>query len=322
MSGYAGSDRLLGRGGDDTLIGGTGDDTLSGGSGSDVYMFGLGDGHDSIFDPEANDSPRSDDINVLRFGEGIASSDVRGTGNGSDLILTVQSTGESVTLWSWRNPAYDHVSRVEFHDGTIWEEATLSAAAMNVVGTDGDDDLQGRALADILTGMAGNDDLIGWGGDDTLIGGTGDDTLSGGSGSDVYKFGLGDGHDVVSNNVFGDPHQPGDIDIVRFGEGIAASDVHGAMSGLDLVLTVLSTGESVTLSQWNNSPTTMKPMSSSTMDRCWTWRRWRSMSTVPKETISWRVRIKPTSCPVTPVVTDCLVGAVTTHLSAVRATTH
>ncbi|MBK9021013.1 MAG: hypothetical protein IPL72_13890 [Sulfuritalea sp.] len=195
--GYAGNDWLIGRGGDDTLIGGTGDDALSGGSGSDVYMFGLGDGHDSIFDPEANDSPRSDDINALRFGEGIASSDVRGTGNGSDLILTVQSTGESVTLWSWRNPAYDHVSRVEFYDGTVWDEATLSAAAMNVVGTDGDDDLQGRALADILTGVAGNDDLIGWGGDDTLIGGTGDDTLSGGSGSDVYMFGLGDGHDVV-----------------------------------------------------------------------------------------------------------------------------
>ncbi|MBK9021012.1 MAG: hypothetical protein IPL72_13885 [Sulfuritalea sp.] len=94
------------------------------------------------------------------------------------------------------------------------------------------------------------------------------------------------------------------------------------MSGLDLVLTVLSTGESVTLSQWNNSPdnheTHVEFHDGSVLDLAAL-----AVNVDGTEGNDFlRVRIKPTSCPVTPVVTDCLVGAVTTHLSAVRATTH
>lgn len=54
-----------------------------------------------------------------------------------------------------------------------------------LVGTSGNDRLQGGIWADKIHGLAGNDLLIGSGGNDTLYGGTGADDLYGGAGSDV-----------------------------------------------------------------------------------------------------------------------------------------
>ncbi|MEO1744015.1 MAG: hypothetical protein AAFR99_19650 [Cyanobacteria bacterium J06629_9] len=55
LSGDAGDDLIYGDAGDDILMGVTGDDILvgdnfSGGSGSDLFVFGLGDGTDTILD--------------------------------------------------------------------------------------------------------------------------------------------------------------------------------------------------------------------------------------------------------------------------------
>ena len=50
MSGGLGNDRLFGGQGNDTLIGGPGDDSLSGGTGNDVFVFGPGDGADTVTD--------------------------------------------------------------------------------------------------------------------------------------------------------------------------------------------------------------------------------------------------------------------------------
>jgi Ca2+-binding RTX toxin-like protein len=115
-----------------------------------------------------------------------------------DLVLTVQSTGESVTLVQWRDPAYEHVSRVEFADGTVWDEAALEALVPNI-GTAGDDYLIGTDLTDVLSGFAGNDALFGLAGDDLLDGGAGDDNLYGGDGNDTYLFGRGDGQDTIDS---------------------------------------------------------------------------------------------------------------------------
>ena len=53
-----------------------------------------------------------------------------------------------------------------------------------VTGTDGDDDLVGTAVADVLGGGIGNDKAAGAGGGDWLYGGDGNDTLDGGTGID------------------------------------------------------------------------------------------------------------------------------------------
>jgi Ca2+-binding RTX toxin-like protein len=64
----------------------------------------------------------------------------------------------------------------------------------------------GTANADVMTGTSADDDFDGMAGMDALIGGAGNDTLSGGedfdflsgdAGNDVYRFGIGDGADVI-----------------------------------------------------------------------------------------------------------------------------
>ena len=50
MQGGPGNDRLFGGQGADTLAGGPGDDSLAGGSGADVFVFGPGNGADTVTD--------------------------------------------------------------------------------------------------------------------------------------------------------------------------------------------------------------------------------------------------------------------------------
>ncbi|MBQ0822698.1 hypothetical protein KBI52_21155 [Microvirga sp. HBU67558] len=57
---------------------------------------------------------------------------------------------------------------------------------------DGDADVIGNGLDNILTGNDGKNLLVGLAGDDTLDGGTGADTLRGGLGDDVYRLAGGD----------------------------------------------------------------------------------------------------------------------------------
>ena len=75
-------------------------------------------------------------------------------------------------------------------------------------GSDANETLNGKSLADHLYGGAGNDIVNGQGGadylegndgTDTLEGGLGNDTLLGGSGSDVFVVGLNAGRDTILN---------------------------------------------------------------------------------------------------------------------------
>ena len=68
-------------------------------------------------------------------------------------------------------------------------------------GTDGDDVLEGSAVADLIRGLGGNDTLFGYAGDDSLRGGSGNDFLEGMAGRDVFDG--GGGNDVMYVNVEG-----------------------------------------------------------------------------------------------------------------------
>ncbi|MGB0343730.1 MAG: hypothetical protein ACPGGG_09920, partial [Parvibaculales bacterium] len=76
-----------------------------------------------------------------------------------------------------------------------------------IIGTNGNDALEGTQAADILRGGAGHDVLYGGAGDDVLHGGAGADILVGGAGDDVFVLELGDGFravDVVTDFSAGD----------------------------------------------------------------------------------------------------------------------
>ncbi|WP_237737027.1 putative Ig domain-containing protein [Serratia fonticola] len=234
LEGWAGSDRLLGRGGDDKLFGGAGNDVLDGGAGndelhgdmgSDTYRFGRGDGHDVI----TEGTWQTGDTDRIEFKAGVAPSDVRleyvhsinGWQVSDDLRITLRDTGETLTVKNHFTPGYSYaVEQIVFADGTVWDMDMIKS--LSLLGGDGNDELRGfNERDDLLEGGAGNDKLIGLSGNDTLVGGAGDDVLEGGSGSDTYRFGLGDGQDVIIEDYINGAGE----DVVELGAGVTPANV-------------------------------------------------------------------------------------------------
>ena len=103
-----------------------------------------------------------------------------------------------------------------------------------MLGGDGNDTLEGRALDDTLYGGIGSDTLYGGTGNDVLYGGTGQDTLHGDAGADT-QFG-GDDQDIfVLDDGFG-------ADVIYGGEGGVDVDTLD-LSGLGTGVTVTYTGD-------------------------------------------------------------------------------
>ncbi|MEM7061659.1 MAG: TIGR03118 family protein [Cyanobacteria bacterium P01_B01_bin.77] len=97
LSGDAGDDLIWGDAGDDILMGVTGNDILvgdnfSGGSGSDLFVFGNGDGTDTILDFEVG-------IDRIGLVEGeLVFADLSLTQDGNNTLLGVTSTGETLAV--------------------------------------------------------------------------------------------------------------------------------------------------------------------------------------------------------------------------------
>ncbi|MEZ5616210.1 MAG: putative Ig domain-containing protein [Rhodocyclaceae bacterium] len=238
-------DVLTGQGGDDVLVGGAGHDVLDGGAGNDAlhggggvgwnsqaydwygegdtYRFGRGDGHDTVFEV----SWLQEETDRIELKAGITADDVwlervrsvNGWQVNDDLRITIRDTGETLTV---RNHFIESnryaVEEIGFADGTVWDAEAIKSRSL--VGEAGDDELRGFSdRDDVIEGGAGNDRLLGLSGNDMLIGGAGNDTLEGGDGGDAYRFGLGDGQDVIDErNTAGE-------DAVEIAAGIAPADV-------------------------------------------------------------------------------------------------
>ncbi|WP_460086126.1 beta strand repeat-containing protein, partial [Roseibium sp. LAB1] len=117
--GRAGTDNIFGGTGDDTIIGGTGNDSLNGGDGSDLFMYGLGDGSDTI---NAGMGAGWTDVIDLGGGPGVTSAGEYGTDwtvtitNGS--IETTDFEGGQLDLSQDADGYIDFAdgSRVNFND--------------------------------------------------------------------------------------------------------------------------------------------------------------------------------------------------------------
>ncbi|MDT2021207.1 calcium-binding protein [Methylocella sp. CPCC 101449] len=179
------NDSLSGGSGADILNGKGGDDTLQGNGGDDVYLYASGDGNDVIFD-------WSGTTDILRLTD-LNADDITVSRSGSDVLITVNATGQTITLSYQLLSQYetDGIERIEFADGSSWD----------------------RAMIDAIRGTTGNDTLYGTQGrPDSFIGGLGNDTLEGISGSDTYIYSSGDGSDVINDNS----GSTSDVDVLRF----------------------------------------------------------------------------------------------------------
>ena len=88
LSGGAGRDTLEGGVGDDILMGVTGRDTLKGGAGNDIFVFGNGDGRDTIVDYQDG----QDRIGLVE-GE-LIFDDLKFNQRGALTFISVSATGE------------------------------------------------------------------------------------------------------------------------------------------------------------------------------------------------------------------------------------
>ena len=222
VQGGNGNDYLDGSTGNDILVGGAGNDTMIGSGGDDTFRIGLGEGVDIVRDYGDwwNGYGGNDKIEL---GAGILPGDVTVTqaNSGSDLVLTFAGGG-SVTIQNTINDSGNRIEQVVFDNGTIWTHADLMTRA--TAPTSGNDSFYGGYDNDTLSGGDGNDTLDGRRGNDILIGGTGNDLLIGSEGSDTYRFGIGDGQDVVQE--YGQWwNGSGGTDVVELGAGITAADV-------------------------------------------------------------------------------------------------
>lgn len=129
--------------------------------------------------------------------------------------------------------ASDDQAAPEVGSETVTTETHEYNQALNLVGTDGDDDLSSDGL------------------DSLIAGGTGDDTLTGGAGSDFYLFNAGDGHDTIVESG-GDPQS--DRDVLLLGGGISPEDIWFERSLDDLRISVLGSDDTVTVRDWFADP--------------------------------------------------------------------
>ena len=298
ISGGTGNDILMGGDGDDVIEGDAGDDSISGGShntfhgwysgaGNDTFVFGLGDGQDTIYD---NDTTTGN-FDRLIFGAGINPADVRVQRMGSDAILKLAGTADQVTLHgAFQGDAVSEwtIEQVVFADWTVWDAGTLKAKSLlatemadNIVGfsdaeviaglggndsidgAGGNDTIEGGEGTDILTGGAGDDTLLGGAGDDSIHGGIGDDTIDGGAGNDsvsgelhnttnAWYAGAGNdtylfGHGDGQDIVYDNDSTAGNLDRIRFKAGVLPADVQVAREGDRLVLKITGSTDQISV---------------------------------------------------------------------------
>jgi Ca2+-binding RTX toxin-like protein len=113
LRGLGGNDTLRGGAESDTLEGGEGNDRLEGGLGADIYLFGRGDGQDTLVDTDASAGVQD----VLRFGRDIAAEQIWMRKLGNNLEITLIGSSDKVTVSNWYLGADRHVEALELADG-------------------------------------------------------------------------------------------------------------------------------------------------------------------------------------------------------------
>ncbi|WP_167383017.1 calcium-binding protein [Pasteurella oralis] len=224
-----------------TLDGGTGNDILYGSYNNEIYHFDVNFGQDHIYECRQGKAYSNvlDSYDVIRFGEGIAVSDIQFIRDNNHLVLAHRNNVDRITVHNYFidwTPHYK-VNEVIFADGTTLDREQIEAKVIRygsengdkLFGTNSAETINGKGGNDYIDGKGGNDLLVGGSGDDTLVGGIGNDILLGGAGKDSYLYYAGHGIDVVKTNGGGD---------VLFFQNIKRSRLSFHRNGNDLIALV------------------------------------------------------------------------------------
>lgn len=222
-----GINTLAGLGGDDILVGGSNINTFQGGTGNDELDGSLGI-LDTVEETGVfNSMILSNSQLVVDDGINVYTDTLLGI---EQAELISDFTG-NVTIDASAFSGFTLIRATQTATGTI--NALLSGSGgSNIVGGDGDDDIQGSDGVDILYGGAGEDTLQGGGQDDMLFGGDDNDSLQGGNRHDTL-YGE-DGDDILRGGNGEDTLYGGEnADTLRGGNG---DDILNGGNGIDRVL--------------------------------------------------------------------------------------
>ncbi len=205
-----------------------------GSDGKDLFVFKTGNGIDAILGFKKDDKIRFED--VTDFGDLTFEVDA----SESTITIRYDDSDNKIVL---RNAA-DLIDGNGNHLLTAGNFHFILANAVpdgsELIGSGGNDLLDGGEADDILRGGMGDDILEGGGGGDILRGGMGDDILEGGGGGDILRGGMGndileggDGNDTLKGNEGDDILDGGrGDDILRGGKG---DDILSGGEGRDLL---------------------------------------------------------------------------------------
>ncbi|MBE9061112.1 calcium-binding protein [cf. Phormidesmis sp. LEGE 11477] len=202
-----GDDALVGyTASDDVLQGDAGNDTLDGNSGQNTYIFGRGDGVDTIL------SNYNTGVDTLKFKEDISPEDVlfrrehRNTSlSRNKLYFEIEDTSDQIIVESQFFSGDNYgIDKVVFADGTTWTRAYIESQL-----------LQSTAGDDILTAYHVRENSP----ENLLDGGAGNDILNGRNGQNIYRFGRGDGVDRITSNY------NTRVDILQLKDDISPTDI-------------------------------------------------------------------------------------------------
>ena len=152
-----GDDTVIGWEGDDLINGGAGDDTLNGGKGNDTLNGGSGR-----------------DLFIASAGEDML--------NGGSDVDTI-----SFAAFKANKPvSVDLTAGTFIHPNGVDVQTLVSIE--NVIGSKGNDTIDGNTAANTIRAGNGEDTVNGGGGRDVIIGGANRDTLTGGGGKDRFDY--------------------------------------------------------------------------------------------------------------------------------------
>ncbi|WP_460077456.1 putative Ig domain-containing protein, partial [Roseibium sp. ROS1] len=125
-------DYVFGTDNNDWIAAGAGNDTIRLGTGSDVVEFGRGDGQDRISSSVADTG-----ADTLLMKAGVTPGDVVLSESGSNLLLTIRGTADTLTVEDYFDVSgavtvvVGTLTTIAFDDGTIWLAADILDRAMD-----------------------------------------------------------------------------------------------------------------------------------------------------------------------------------------------
>ena len=249
LTGNAGANIIDGGVGDDTMIGGKGNDTYVIDSKRDVITELAGEGTDSV--KSSVNFTLGDNIENLEL-TGTAEA-----GMGNSLANILFGNDASNKLWGEEgNDTLDGGKGADILFGGAGNDLFYVdsiddlVVELNGEGTDRIISTVSYKLPDFVENLtlAGTDAINAIGNDlnNILEGNSAANILFGGLGSDTYKFGIGSGKDTIVNFDSGSPS----ADKILFGANVTQANLSLARTSNDLIISINSTQDSLTVANY------------------------------------------------------------------------